>query len=248
MSPLNSAFLLINMDRSKSRLDQCVSLLTQYNVDFHRIEGVDGRNLSPQQLNAALAPSFSGYYKVLSKGEIGCYLSHRKCWEYMVERQLDYAVILEDDFTLQEDINSLRRYIDAIDRPWDCIKLMEYQDKRKAVFSLPCLDKQLIRYDKIPSCTCAYVLSLSGAKKMLVHSEKISRPIDIDFQYWWESDILIYGLKPYMVAVNPAQESTIDKDKQHENIRKSVIKQYIQKYHFDRNNKKHLERLHSESK
>jgi glycosyl transferase family 25 len=243
MSSSTSVFLLINMDRSKKRLQRCDLLLKAQNIKYHRIAGIDGGQLSPKQLKDVLAPQFSAYYKVLSTGEIGCYLSHRKCWQYLVDRKLNYAVILEDDFTLEDELAKIHQYITAIKTQWDCVKLMEYQHKRKAVMTLTCLDKQLIRYDKIPSCTTGYVISQEGAKKMLAHSVKISRPVDIDFQYWWESDILMYGLKPYMVSVNLAQESTIDQARQCENIRKSVLKQYTQKIYFYRNNKKHLARL-----
>ena len=34
------------------------------------------------------------------RGVIGCYLSHRRFWQMVVDRKMDYAVILEDDVKL----------------------------------------------------------------------------------------------------------------------------------------------------
>ena len=213
------------------------------NVDYTRISAVDGQVLTPDKLKSVKAPLFSGYYKELTQGEIGCYLSHVKCWQHIVEQKLDYAVILEDDFSLHDDLNNVHGYIEAIEVNWDCIKLMEHPEKRKAIKTIPCLDKTLIRYDKIPSRTCAYVITNDGAQKMLKHSQQISRPIDIDFQHWWESNIIVYGLKPYIVGVNHADTSTIDSQNNRKKIRKSFVKQYLQMVSFNINNKKNLQRL-----
>lgn len=235
--------LLINLGRSKERLTACRDQLSQQKVEFVRIDAVDGAHLASTDLSDLKAPIFSGYYKELSSGEIGCYLSHRKCWQFICDRQLDYGVILEDDFILQNDFSKINDYLTAIDVNWDCIKLTEYPEKRKSVDSLACLDKTLVRYNKIPSRTCAYAITQTGAQKMLAHSEKISRPVDIDFQYWWEKDILVYGLKPYMVSINHNQSSTIDAIKKRKAIKKSVVKQLLHMLKFNWLNKAHLNKL-----
>ncbi|MAI68498.1 MAG: glycosyl transferase family 25, partial [Rhizobiales bacterium TMED143] len=33
----------------------------------------------------------------LSPGEVGCFLSHRACWQRIVDQDLPYALIVEDD-------------------------------------------------------------------------------------------------------------------------------------------------------
>jgi glycosyl transferase family 25 len=134
----------------------------------------------------------------------------------------------EDDFLLVEDLGSLGEYLTDITHPWDCIKLMENPVKRRAVKSMPCKDKQLIVFNKVPSKTCAYVMSKAGAEKMLRKSTKIERPVDIDFQYWWENDMRVFGLQPYMVSVNHELESTIDGMVSRKGRRKSFYKKVVQ--------------------
>lgn len=243
MSIENLSFLLVNLDRSPERLARSAALLKTHNIEFHRIEGVDGANLSYQRMKHLLAPTFSQYYKVITAGEIGCYLSHIKCWQHIVDNNLPYAVILEDDFSILGEVNSLNDYVQAIKEPWDCIKLMEYPQKRHAIESAPCIDKTLVRYDKIPSRTTAYLMSLLGAKKMLAQSNRIGRPVDLDFQYWWESKLMVYGLQPYCFGVAIDGESTIDSMYNRKKIKKSVLKQCSQAIKFKLNNRKKLNEL-----
>ena len=222
------AILLVNMDDSEDRLTACHQQLSSINMAFTRIPAVNGNQLTPQDLEQYQTEDFSRYYKALTAGEIGCYLSHRKCWQHIIENDLDYALILEDDFLLVEDLGSLGEYLTDITHPWDCIKLMENPVKRRAVKSMPCKDKQLIVFNKVPSKTCAYVMSKAGAEKMLRKSTKIERPVDIDFQYWWENDMRVFGLQPYMVSVNHELESTIDGMVSRKGRRKSFYKKVVQ--------------------
>jgi glycosyl transferase family 25 len=225
MSNETGTFLLINLDRSPDRLLVSANLLAQANVDFVRIAGEDGADLSQARIDALKAPLYSQYHKLITAGEIGCYLSHIKCWEYIVENNLPYAVILEDDFTVKGNIASLHQYLANINIKWDCIKLIESPQKRKAVESITCLDKSLVRYNKVPARTTAYVMSKSGAQKMLAKSQQIGRPVDVEFQYWWERELNVFGLLPYDFEPRYERISTIDSVFNRKNTEKSVLKQ-----------------------
>lgn len=234
-----SPFLLINLDKSLDRLQKCEALLQQHHIDYLRISAVNGDELSPLVLQQWMAANFSKYYKTLTANEIACYLSHRKCWQYLLDSDFSYAVVLEDDFSLEKEVSNLHQYIQAIKHPWDCIKLMEWPIKRNVIWRQACVDKELVRYDKIPSRTGAYVVSRAGAVKMLAQSHKIARPVDIDCQYWWENNLMVFGLKPYIFAANPDSASTIDAIQSRRNSRKSVVKQFTQKVKFILNNRKY---------
>ncbi|WP_367278723.1 glycosyltransferase family 25 protein [Malikia sp.] len=49
------------------------------------------------RLNPHPAPH-GEWFRRLTAGELGCFLSHLRCWQLLVERDLDCALILEDDF------------------------------------------------------------------------------------------------------------------------------------------------------
>ncbi len=236
---------LINLERSTDRLAACASQLDSYGLPFDRIEAVNGDTLDVSTINELYNFGDSSYHKHMTRGELGCYLSHVRAWQAIVDEQLDYAVILEDDILLQDDIQQGLEAITYIQQPWDVIKLAEAPAKRKAVHQIPASDFSLITYNKVPSRTCAQAVSLSGARKLLGTSIKINRPIDIELQYWWESELSVFGLKPYVVKANHDEISEIDRNLNRKKAKQSFFKKIVSGFYFLFKNKKELKkRLH----
>ena len=100
---------IINLKRSVDRRiymeGQCRKL-PFLNVEY--INAVDGRNMSPDERTAAFdEKEFEKRYSVkVRPGEIGCTLSHQKCYKKIVEEHLPCALILEDDISLSVDIKA----------------------------------------------------------------------------------------------------------------------------------------------
>lgn len=69
---------LINLDRSPERLERMSALFADMEVDFIRVSAIDGKKLTQQEIDGWL--SGSGNFYRLGPGEIGCFLSHRRCW------------------------------------------------------------------------------------------------------------------------------------------------------------------------
>ncbi|MFT6086214.1 MAG: glycosyl transferase family 25 [Glaciecola sp.] len=236
---------LINLARSTDRLAACASQLDSYGLPFDRIVAVNGDTLDVSTIIGLYNFGDSSYHKHMTRGELGCYLSHARAWQAIVDEQLDYAVILEDDILLQDDIQQGLEAITYIKQPWDVIKLAEAPVKRKAVHQIPAGDFSLITYNKVPSRTCAQVVSLSGARKLLATSININRPIDIELQYWWESELSVFGLKPYVVKANHDEISEIDRNLNRKKAKQSFLKKIVSGFYFLFKNKKELKkRLH----
>jgi len=233
---------LINLERSTDRLIACAEQLEAYNLPFERIEAVNGDSLNAAAINELYNFADSSYHKHLTNGELGCYLSHVRAWQKIVDEQLDYAVILEDDILLQDDIQQGLEAIKDIQQPWDLIKLAEEPAKRKAVHQIQAGAFSLITYNKVPSRTCAQVVSLSGAKKLLATSIHINRPIDIELQYWWESQLSVFGLKPYVVQANHDEVSEIDRHRNRNKAKKSFFRKVVSGFYFLFKNKKELKK------
>lgn len=201
---------LINLARSTERLVNSSNALDINSIEFERMNAVDGQTLANDEMEKYCAKPFARYYKKLSKTEVACFLSHRQCWREIIDRNLPWAIILEDDMQVDRSLSTFIQSIADIPFDWDCLKLMEHPIKRKEKMSQAFKDWQVVTYNKVPARTGAYVLSQSGAIKMLAANQKIVRPVDIEFQYWWEHNLRIYGVKPYPVSVAKNTESTID--------------------------------------
>lgn len=81
---------VINLDRSPDRWEhmqkQLSTIGTQHtSLKIQRVVGVDGYKLTENEISFHQQSAFSlskiACPRDLSKAEIGCYLSHKKCWE-----------------------------------------------------------------------------------------------------------------------------------------------------------------------
>lgn len=190
---------LINLARNKDRLNSSASKLSESGVCFKRIDAIDGRKL--QYSSKAICYSEDcnkfNYYKKMNLGEIGCYESHRKVWKEIISKDLDFALILEDDFNIIGEVGKLVTFLEKLTTPWDYIKLAEGKRVRKEATVESISGYRLVRYEKVPSGTWAQAVSIDGAKKLLGNSSEYGRPVDVDIQHFWESKLRVYGVKPY---------------------------------------------------
>ncbi|WP_438865508.1 glycosyltransferase family 25 protein [Neptunicella sp.] len=238
--------LLINLVHSKERLAHSSDSLKQAGIEFERIEAVNGNALATN----GLIPNYSAtlnnrtYHKDLNYGEIGCYLSHRKAWQKIVDEGLNFAVILEDDFSLTGDLTKAIEIAKTTHHQWDYIKLAGHRRTRHPIHIQNIDDMQLVTYGKLPSQTCAQLVSLAGAKKLLAKSEQFGRPVDVDIQHWWEADLQVYGLLPYAITSKEAFGSEIDRiSRRRETSQRPFQKIWLQILFKLRSNKENKRRL-----
>lgn len=234
-----SKIFVINLEGSNDRWDASQAQLIDCN--YERVEAVNGERLSLEAFHQHFDKDLNHqqYHKVLTKGEIGCYLSHRKVWKKIVDEKLDFALVLEDDFVSGESISGLIDEVSQIHQPWDCIKLTEHPIKRKVIYSEQVVQSALITYNKVPAKTCAQFISYAGAQKLLAASEKFGRPVDVDIQHWWESGLRVFGLKPYPFEINQNVDSDIEHKGQRKKSKTRRIFKWYKQILFYFKNKRH---------
>ena len=81
---------LINLERSTDRLAACASQLDSYGLPFDRVEAVNGDTLDVSTINNLYNFSDSSYHKHMTRGELGCYLSHVRAWRAIVRAAVKY--------------------------------------------------------------------------------------------------------------------------------------------------------------
>lgn len=91
---------LINLDRRPDRLEQVKTQLEQLGLKFQRISAVDGSQLSADYPLLQKERFLLEQKKPAVIGEIGCAESHRLIWKHMIAHNLPFALVLEDDITL----------------------------------------------------------------------------------------------------------------------------------------------------
>lgn len=205
---------LINLDRSTHRLDDVKKSMSELGLVFQRISAIDGRTISNDEINAVYSNTLNNqfYHYNLTLGEIACYMSHRKAWKTFLDSGLDAGVILEDDIVLDPLFSELQKPINALANSdfanWDVIKLAQPFKPKEASLLENLGEFQLVNYKKPPMGGCGYLISREGAKKLLARVP-FFRPVDVDFQWQWETGAHVLGLLPYTVDNSHKHESDI---------------------------------------
>ncbi|WP_374594395.1 glycosyltransferase family 25 protein [Aquabacterium sp.] len=194
--------LLINLDRSPDRLARCVPILERLGLPWERVPAVEGKALGPAVL-AGLNPQpapHGEWFRPLTPGEIGCFLSHLRCWQLIESRQLPYALILEDDFDAYDACTAerLARLAATSVGPnaWDVLKLTRVRQDAAEVADLGDGLKLMFGGKKGPEDATGYIVSRSGAAKLTPHREHLLRPVDFELKHYWERDLRVLSASP----------------------------------------------------
>lgn len=208
---------VINLDKSPERMAAISQRLNQLSIPFERIAAVYGADLSEQEIAKHYCPQLNkrNYRRPLRLGEIGCYISHIKAWQTIVDRNLSCALILEDDISIEEDLASLISELGKFSNDFDIVKFYCKKEVPKIVDSMSfSCQRQLCRFKKIPIGNQGQLVSYSGALKLLSTYKKFGRPVDEDIQHWWEADINVLGFLPSVVRPIESTKSDIDEQGQ----------------------------------
>lgn len=178
---------VINLDRSKDRWNDISRILKDKDISVDRVSGVDGTRLTQQELQATVEPLNSwrkeGFPKELTPGEVGCFLSHRNCWQRFLQTDEKWALILEDDLVLSDRAPQYMKSEDWIPPEVNIIQLHSLVPEK--IFSIGAgvihlgEGADLVQPIRpIPLGTQCYLISRNAAEYALRKSKKIPAPVD----------------------------------------------------------------------
>lgn len=196
--------LYINLASDVLRRDRMESELQRVNLDGQRLDAVRWSTLSETEQRDLYSSDLNHrqFHVSLVAGEKGCYASHIKAWRMLLESQHHAMVVLEDDVRFSDQLPSVLNAINGLNLPWDMIKLIG-RDREKVRARRELIQGvDLVEYARVPSLTAGYVISRSGAQKLLASRVPFGRPIDVDLRFWWENNLLILGVTPAMLILD----------------------------------------------
>jgi GR25 family glycosyltransferase involved in LPS biosynthesis len=232
---------VLNLDRSTKRWETTSELMRDAGLKVHRLPAVDGRQLSPEEL---LKESTRLATFLQPRGVIGCFLSHRKFWQKVVDEGLESAIVFEDDVELVVDFKqkleaNLRklRAETAKDQEFDVILLgaigRVHPDADDAIGSLffshyiggkrPLKHLTEYRYQpRRPAGTHAYMVSNKGARKLLELCRKATYHVDLDA--WRHPDLDITMFRPMLAYQTFEHTSLTDVSRKRNPVARKVLK------------------------
>ena len=179
--------LIIHLPRSIERQTN-VSRLVQQLPKSEVIDAVDGRD--PAQIQGV--PQHGGdlfkptYPFALQPGEVGCFLSHRACWQKIINSGWDAAIIAEDDLLIEgascDDLLTLicrnaspDSFIRIPQKPREIQTNVQDRQGKMSLFTP--------RY--VGLTTTFQLVGRNAAQRLLEHSKQIDRPVDTFLQMHW---------------------------------------------------------------
>ncbi|KAF1383538.1 hypothetical protein PFLUV_G00132920 [Perca fluviatilis] len=212
---------LINLKRRSDRRDRMLSSLAVLGINTTLTEAVDGKALNSSQLQAMGIDMLPGYRdpyseRVLTRGEIGCFLSHHKIWKQVVQQELQQVLVMEDDVRFEPRFCSrlvtIMENVQRVGLEWDLIyvgrKRLQVKEPEKWVKGVSNLVHPGYSY-----WTLGYVLSLNGAQKLL-QAKPLNKMLPVDeflpimfnkhpkdeyMQYYKQRDLRAFSVEPLLL-------------------------------------------------
>ncbi|MXN79280.1 glycosyl transferase family 25 [Burkholderia sp. 4701] len=193
-------YVCISLQRATERRKSMVAQMQQHDIDGRFFDAVEiqGRVEDVPGYNAAARRFFYG--TPLTKGQIGCYLSHREVWKQLVASRDDAWCVMEDDIILLEGFKAATEELLVHRDAWDIVRLYGIFENPQIEFaSLPSGTK-MMWMDVHPLGTQCYVITRKAAERMLESTEKIQYPIDDAIDKNWKHKLRLYITSPEFVA------------------------------------------------
>jgi len=218
---------VINLDQSTDRWAQTKAELDRYQIQAERFPATLGKALASSEL--AEKATFGARY-FCTHGMIGCFLSHQRAWERVVQEGHEAVLIFEDDVRiLYDDFNErLGSRLQELPDDWDVCLVgalgvisQEKENMQMQLFGIvtggtrpcPAKDTRLISPNIFvpfkPTGSHAYLISKRGAAKLL---QKCPRACyHVDLTAWSLPDLNLYAFKDFLATQRFGGTSTVSK-------------------------------------
>lgn len=168
---------VINLDKDTDRMAFSTAQATKYGYEIERFPAVNGKKLSKYERKAGVK-CFRFWCAVGKKpllNEIGCVLSHQSIYQKMIENNIPYVCILEDDIIVLE---GFKKKLYELENWMDFSKPQVVRLNFNAPKSGKCINGLYRSYEK--TSACSYCLTLAAAKNILKENYPMKVPSD-----WW---------------------------------------------------------------
>lgn len=198
MSPMNIAGFVISLERATARRPQVERILQLCPIPCRKLTAVDGAALSQSDLDAVYRPQLlrPHYILRLSRGEIGCFLSHRRAWQQIVDEGLAGAFIIEDDMEITPSFQATWDFALKVMQPGDYIKfpVRKIGGGSQRIFTDGIFT--LVLPTVGPLDTRAQLVTREAAKRLLQATSQFDRPVDTTLQMTWVTGVPISVVLP----------------------------------------------------
>lgn len=197
--PIRAEAFIIHLARAEARKPQVERLTATLPLPVNVVDAVDGLALADGEIEAVYRRHLHRphYPFELRKAEIGCFLSHRKVWQAILDGGLDAGLIVEDDVEPDEKLfaPALALAMQTI-RPGDYIRFpyRSHTDSGAEVAKVG--DITLVEPAHVGLGMQMQLVGRQAAAELLEATETFDRPVDTTIQMRWLAKIRILAARP----------------------------------------------------
>jgi len=204
---------VISLKSAEARRRTVAERLRTAGIAFEIFDAVDGRRFDVEAQPVYDGPRRRALYgHDMLGGEIGCLLSHKAILEKVANDRKGPALVFEDDVLLHPYFGAA---VDALMEHQACWELVRFFGDAKTLRQRqrPLLDLgqgfSMTRLLTQPGGAAAYLVSESGAAKLLKHLDKTPFPIDVLMGRPWLTGVDNLMVRPGLAVQDVALGSDI---------------------------------------
>jgi len=205
---------IISLPKDAHRREQLGKQLHDLAVPFSVIEAVHGKSLSSEELDASYDrdKAITLFNRELSKGEIGCALSHLSIYKKMVEEDIPYALILEDDAKVfDEDLPTTLSKLAQLYTAHEPVAVLLNHVLRYDGSTRIQLDERHCVYEAYRGVNAHAYFITKAAAEILVRNLYPVYVVADKWEYFQEQYFPVKALVPYPIGLAPVcLSSSID--------------------------------------
>ncbi|MDF2372370.1 MAG: glycosyltransferase family 25 protein [Rhizobiaceae bacterium] len=199
---------IIHLARATGRRSYVDRLMADCGMPAEIVDAVDGGLLSAGQIAEVYNHHLHEphYPFSLRPAEIGCFLSHRKCWQKIVDENLDYGFVLEDDAILAvSDAVPAMEIAEQYIADAGYIQFPVRRPPANAKIIASHKNISLLQPAVTPLRLSGQLVSKKAAEHLLAMTVVFDRPVDTFLQMHW-----ITHIRPLMISPSGLSDCTQD--------------------------------------
>jgi len=225
---------VINLRKRKDRLLFMKKQLKREGLSFIRINAITKNRIYENIFFKFMGKLYFNTKSEISfrKVERSIFLSHIKTWEYIVDKKISSALILEDDVFLTKGIKTLLSEFEKIIDVLQIIRIETFYDRKKLGKKFYNLFDRILIHKLIhrESGAASYIISENMAKKLIANL-KYNKISSVDgYLYHKKSKI---NLNNTIYECNPALAIQLMFLKKNMSVAKSDISKYALNYNHN---------------
>jgi glycosyl transferase family 25 len=216
---------VINLEKDTERREQISRQLESLGIPYTIFGAVYGKALTPEEMQAHYdkARAISTSHD-MTPSEIGCALSHIFIYKKMVAEGIPYALILEDDAKLSEDLPGILSGLTAQFKSSDPVATMlTHVKKYKQRNASPLGERhQVVSIYGTPVCAHGYFITQAAAKKFLDNLYPVWTVAD-DWAVFDKAFATIKAVVPYCIGLSDfAKLSNLQEERDSIKLKRSL--------------------------